>query len=170
MAWGACHPGATVNGASVLNGQPFAFAYGQCFGHFRNRCTRTPTKRASESCLMSKSRFAYFRTPRTGMDETGRYRPPAGPCGGEESYAGGSARNDSEVFVLADSLRELTSAADEETTPRELPAASRDRLQPAQAIKAAMRRGRFLFSTTGYVASAERACRSAGSPAATEFC
>jgi hypothetical protein len=67
-------------------------------------------------------------------------------------------------------LRELTSAADEETTPRELPAASRARLQPAQAIKAAMRRGRFLFSTTGYVAPAERARRSAGSPAATEFC
>jgi hypothetical protein len=67
-------------------------------------------------------------------------------------------------FVLAELLRELTSAADEETTRRELPAASRARLQPAQAIKAAMRRGRFLFSTTGYVTSAERARRSGGQP------
>jgi hypothetical protein len=87
-----------------------------------------------------------------------------------ERYNHPSSRNDSEVFVLAESLHEPTSAADEETTPRELPAASRARLQPAQAIKAAMRRGRFLFSTTGYVPSAERVRRSAGSPAATEFC
>jgi hypothetical protein len=81
-----------------------------------------------------------------------------------ERYNYPSSRNDSEVFVLTESLLELTSAANEETTPRELPAASRARLQPAQTIKAALRRGRFLFSTSGYVASPERARRSAGSP------
>jgi hypothetical protein len=66
-----------------------------------------------------------------------------------ERYNYSSSRNDTEVFVLAELLRDLTSATDEETTPRELPTASRAQLQPAQAIKAAMRRGRFLFSTTG---------------------